>query len=189
MTVTAFLSRLAGVLDAADVPYMLAGSFASSYHGEPRSTQDVDLVIHTDAGGTERLVQFFPSDDYYVDLGAALDAQVFKRQFNVIDMSTGWKADLIFRKSRAFSVGEFERRVEVDMLGTTLWIATPEDVAISKLEWSALSGGSERQLRDVIGVLKSCGDSLDLEYVEHWVQELGLQERWTALKAMQDSAS
>ena len=188
MTVTIFLSRLAGVLDAAAVPYMLAGSLASSYHGEPRSTQDVDVVIHTDADGTTRLVRSFPSEDYYVDLKAALDAQVFKRQFNVIDMNTGWKADLIFRKSRAFSVGEFERRIQADVLGTKLWIASPEDVAISKLEWSAMSGGSERQLRDVVGIIKSCGDSLDLKYIERWIKELGLEERWARLQAMQVSS-
>ena len=90
-------------LDRAGIAYMLSGSFASAYYGAPRSTQDIDLVIEATPARLRALVQGLPSDEYYADLDAALEA--YKRQsiFNVIDLATGWKIDLIIRKSRAFS--------------------------------------------------------------------------------------
>ncbi|MFT7521196.1 MAG: hypothetical protein ACI9MC_003347, partial [Kiritimatiellia bacterium] len=91
MSVADFLQRLASALQRADVPYMITGSFASSFHGEPRMTRDVDLVIHSDANGVRRLIEELPNDDYYVDLDAAMDALRRRRRFDVIDMETGWK--------------------------------------------------------------------------------------------------
>jgi hypothetical protein len=60
MTLAGFLARLAAVFDSADVPYMLAGSLASALHGEPRATQDVYIVIHTDPDGHDRLLSELP---------------------------------------------------------------------------------------------------------------------------------
>lgn len=180
MSLADFLGRLASVLQRAEIPYMLAGSFASSFHGQPRTTQDIDLVIHTDATGLKRLVHELPEDDYYVDIDVALQALRARRQFNVIDMATGWKADLIIRKARPYSLLEFERRQPVVIEGAKFWMASPEDVIVSKLEW-ALRSSSERQLRDVAGVLAAKPESLDLVYIEHWIQELNLGEVWKAV--------
>ena len=101
--------------------------------------------------------------------------------FNVIDMGTGWKADHIIRKARDFSVAEFERRQRAQWLGLSVYVASPEDVIISKLEWSRLSGGSKRQLGDVAGVVAALGGELDREYVEEWVAALGLTDEWGAI--------
>jgi hypothetical protein len=98
-------------------------------------------------------------------------------QFNIIDMATGWKADLIVRKLRPFSEEEFKRRVKVMMLGVEIAMATPEDVVLSKLEWSPKSG-SKRQLRDVVGIILTCGGTLDKAYIDVWAATLGVAGAW-----------
>jgi hypothetical protein len=102
--------------------------------------------------------------------------------FNIIDFSSGWKIDLIFRKARPFSQMEFSRRKEEDLAGLRLTVATAEDVLIAKLEW-AKTGESQRQLEDAAGIIRIKGDLLDTAYIDRWIAELGLEEQWTAAKA------
>jgi hypothetical protein len=161
---------------------MLTGSFASAFHGAPRTTQDVDIVIAPTLGSLQKLVRQFPEEEYYVSRDAALQAYGAESLFNVIDLNSGWKIDFIIRKSRPFSLEEFERRHEADMLGTRLYIASAEDVILSKLEWAKMSS-SERQVNDVAGILRTQGNALDLEYVERWIAALGLENQWTQAKA------
>jgi hypothetical protein len=166
-------------LDEAGIPYMLTGSFASAYHGVPRATQDIDFVIAPSRDQLRHLVARLPASEYYVDEAAALDALTHEAQFNVIDLTTGWKVDLMCRRARPFSRTEFDRRVSVDLHGLALFIATAEDLVLAKLEWGK-RGGSQRQLEDVAGLLRVRGADLDLAYVALWVQELGIEEEWRA---------
>ena len=87
----------------------------------------------------------------------------------------------ILRKSRTFSIEEFDRRQQADLLGATLFVASAEDVVVSKLEWAKL-GQSERQILDVAGILKTKGESLDYQYIARWVVALGIQDQWIAAK-------
>jgi hypothetical protein len=173
-----FMGALTGWLNAAEIPYMVAGSFASTYHGHPRATQDVDIVIDPSRLALENMIASVPSERAYIDRQTALSALSRRDMFNLIDLVTGWKADFIVRKARPFSVTEFERRVARRWMDIDVFVATPEDVILSKLEWSRLSGGSERQLRDVVGVLNSRGDGLDVGYIESWVDALGVRQSW-----------
>ncbi|MGH7489915.1 MAG: hypothetical protein ACREMY_30555 [bacterium] len=168
-------------LGKAGIGYMLTGSFASSYHGLPRTTQDIDIVISPTADQLRILVSFLPTTEYYFDLSAALDAQRREGMFNVLDLATGWKTDFIIRKSRPFSRTEFDRRISAEVQGIQLFIATAEDVVIAKLEW-AKRGGSQRQIEDAGGILRIRGAHLDTAYIENWVRELGLVEQWTSAK-------
>lgn len=177
MSLRDFLARLTGALDQAGVPYMIAGSIASTYYSAPRTTQDVDLVVELDGARLRALLATLPEDQLYYSPDAARDALRRRSMFNIIDLETGWKADLIVRKGRPFSAEELRRRVQVDLLGLRVWMATAEDCVISKLEW-ARAGSSERQVRDVRGILDAQGSALDRAYVEHWVRELGLEELW-----------
>ena len=158
---------------------MLTGSFASSYHGSPRATQDIDIVIAPTADQIRSLVMLFPATEYYVDEDAALDALRRQGQFNIIDFTTGWKVDLIIQKSRPFSRQEFERRGFVAFQGMRLAIASAEDVLIAKLEWSKL-GESQRQVEDAAGILKIREGDLDLDYIRDWVRDLELEVQWEA---------
>ena len=156
--------RLVIALDAAGVPFMIAGSFASAAHGLPRTTQDLDVVIDPpDRGALDRLLSLLPADQYYVDADAARNALLQRSMFNVVDHASGWKVDLIVRKNRPFSREEFARRMPISLLGVPTFIASPEDTIVAKVEWSRASGGSERQRRDVAGVIATIGDGLDRE--------------------------
>jgi hypothetical protein len=157
---------------------MLTGSIAGAYHGVSRATLDVDIVVDPSVDQLRAFVDRLPQPRYYVDLEAALDAKRRESMFNVIDVTTGWKFDLIIRKSRPFSRAEFARRQRVDLLGTRVFVATAEDVVISKLEWAKL-GQSQRQIEDVAGVLRARPD-LDRDYLDEWVRELHLAGQWRA---------
>ena len=100
MTAEDVFRRVIGALDQAGIPYMLTGSFASAFHGMPRATQDIDLVIAPTADQLRSLVRLLPADEYYVDAQAALAAARQRTQFNIIDLDTGWKIDLIIRRDR-----------------------------------------------------------------------------------------
>jgi hypothetical protein len=177
------LARMTGLLEAAGIPYMLTGSFASTLFGAPRTTQDIDIVIEPTLGTLEKLLHTLSESEYYVSREAAREAYGAEGMFNLVDFATGWKVDLIIRKRRAFSQEEFKRRRPVEMLGMCLVAARAEDVIVAKLEWAKL-GESERQLRDVAGILRGQGDALDVSYIEHWVTELQLGTQWAAAKTL-----
>jgi hypothetical protein len=171
--------RLVRLLDGAGVPFMVAGSFASAAHGLPRTTQDLDLVIAPPSPeALDAFVRSMSPDDYYVDADAARDALRRRSMFNVVDQASGWKIDFIIRKNRPFSREEFARRMRLSLLDVPVFVASPEDTIVAKLEWSQQSGGSERQRRDVAGIIATVGDQLDRAHVERWVRELDLAEEW-----------
>jgi len=187
MNVSEVLGRITTHLEGSDIAYMLVGSFASSFHGALRSTHDIDLVIEATPDQLKRLIAGLQADDYYAELDAALDACRHESLFNVIDNSTGWKIDLIFRKSRPFDREEFRRRVAARLFDIQLFVASAEDVIISKLEWTKL-GGSQRQIEDVAKVLAAQSPSLDQMYLSKWIGELDLQEQWSAAKGLAEIA-
>ena len=171
------LRRFVSALDAAGVPYMITGSFASGYYSQGRSTLDVDFVIMPTPEQLSGLLAHFQSSEFYVDAKTAFEALRDRAQFNAIDQQTIYKADFMIRKSRPFSEEEFRRRVPALFGDVPVMIATAEDVILSKLEWAKL-GGSARQIEDVSKLLEVRWDQVDLGYVEQWVEQLGLQAQW-----------
>ena len=95
--------------------------------------------------------------------------------FNVVDAGAGWKADLIIRKDRPFSLREFSRKVPATIFGIEVAVVSPEDSILSKLEWSRESG-SERQYLDALGVALLNSKSLDRGYLQQWAKELNVEE-------------
>lgn len=184
MSAAAFLGRLTGIIEGVGVEYMVTGSFASTHYGEPRSTQDLDLVVRLDPLGLERLLAVLPEADWYVSPDAARDALRRRRQFNLICQQTGWKVDLIVQKDDDFARAEFERRRQETVLGTQVWLASPEDVVIAKLRWARAGGGSQRQLRDVASMLRVMGRTLDHPWIDAWVTTLGLSAEWAEVQGL-----
>ena len=176
MTLARLVADAVELLERSEIPYMVTGSVASSYHGEPRATRDLDIVIHPEPQSLEQLVTGLIAAGFYVDRKAALEALPARSRFNAI-AADAEKIDFIIRRDRLFSVQEFSRRQPADLLGTPGFIASVEDTIIAKLEWAATTE-SERQLRDVAGMVAVGGDGIDHVYVERWVEALGLQEAW-----------
>lgn len=172
-----FFERLIAALDRSGVPYMVTGSYASSAHGIPRATNDIDIVIAPTSDQLGALLAEFPEDRYYAEESDAFEALKARSQFNIIDFATSWKADLIVTKDREFSRIEFSRRRLHALGGTRVYLATAEDILLAKLEWHKM-GESARQLEDAAGVIRRQGDSLDRDYVERWVAELDLSAQW-----------
>lgn len=177
-----FLESAVTTLRAAEVPFMITGSLASSHYGAPRTTQDVDFVVELTPARACDLVRRFLLAGYYVSEEAAIEAVEVDGQFNVIDASSGWKLDLICRKARRFSRTEFDRRRSVTVLEVATAMVSPEDLVVAKLEWAKASD-SELQLRDVVAVVQAQGETLDHSYIDRWVEELGLTAQWRRVKA------
>ena len=175
------LIRVVAALEAEGVPYMITGSIASSYHGRPRSTHDADIVIDPDSAQLTRVVRRLATAGFHADETRALDALRRRRQFNVIEIESASKIDLIVRKDRAFSGEELRRREMVDLSpGLRVALASAEDTILSKLEWSLTAGGSQKQLDDATGVL-DVNPKLDREYIERWAGELGVLDLWAGI--------
>ena len=181
MSLDDLLSRLAPALERAQAPFMLTGSVASSAHGLPRSTRDLDILIAPTQAQLIKLIREFPHSVYYADEEQALQALVNRSQFNVIDFVTGWKIDFIIAEDSEYGRTAMMRRMPVAIAGTTISVAAPEDVLIAKLRWSQ-KGGSDRQLEDAAGIVTTQGNSLDYSYIERWVREFHLQKQWDVVR-------
>ena len=177
MSAKEILRRVVAALDTAGIPYMITGSFAAGYWGVQRSTFDIDIVIDPSRQALDAFVASLDPSQVYVDLDTARDALRRRSQFNLIDIETNWKVDLVIRKSRPFSEEEMARRARGTILEIDVRVATVEDSIISKLEW-AKAGESDRQLRDVREMLSVHNKTLDRAYIERWVRELELEELW-----------
>ena len=181
MTVSALLRLVVKHLQAQGIPFMLTGSVAAAFHGAGRATMDVDLVIEATREQLRALVTSLAALDLYVSADAAMEALARESMFNVVDANTGWKADLIIRRSRSFSQEEFQRRHSLEFEGSSLWVATVEDLIVAKLEWAKL-GASARQIEDVTAMLRVAGGSLDRAYLDRWIAALDLDAQWQAVQ-------
>jgi hypothetical protein len=165
-------------LAAGGWPFMLTGSFAMAHYATPRMTRDLDLVVELQGRDVERLVAAF-SDAFYIDGDDARTAVATERLFNLMHYGSGIKVDLIVRKSEEFRRVEFGRRLPISLGGVPTWIASREDLILSKLVW-ARDAGSELQRRDVVALLAAPG--LDETHLRHWAPRLGvsnlLEELW-----------
>ena len=160
---------------------MLTGSVASSAHGMPRSTRDLNIVIATSRTQLQARLQQFPGDRYYADQEQTLRALGNTSQFDVIDFATGWKVDFIIAANSEYGRTAMARRILIDLAGTPVYVSSPEDVLIAKLRWAKLSG-SDRQLQDATGIVRTQSSRVDLSYIERWVRELLIEEQWNAVR-------
>jgi hypothetical protein len=183
MSVPDILAAVTPVADAMvelGVAHYIGGSVASSVHGVPRATLDVDLVADLRLEHARGLAELLRAS-YYVDEDMIRDAIRRRACFNVIHLATMLKVDVFVVKDTPYDRQAF-RRMLCDTLEDTpdarqFFVASPEDTILNKLDWYRLGGFvSERQWRDVLGVLKVQGTSLDRAYLSRWASELGLSD-------------
>lgn len=178
MNASELLAWVVPCLTNVHVPFMIAGSFASTLYGVPRTTQDLTVVIDPTSQSLNALNKALLRANAYVDSEVAHAAFRRRAMFNAITVS-GWKLNFIFKRSREFSVSEFGRRVATVFLGTPVFVATAEDTIIAKLEWAKVTG-SERQISDAAGIVAVAGGTLDQDYLRKWIEELGLGNEWAS---------
>ncbi len=161
------------------MPYLVGRSLASSLHGTPRATQDVDLVAALRLQHVSALVAAL-EETFYVDHEMIRDAIARRSSFNVIHLETMFKIDFFILKDDPASRQEMERRQVYRILDNPrrdLVIASAEDIILQKLYWYQLGAGvSDRQWNDVLGVMKTQGGQLDMPYLTHTAALLDVED-------------
>ena len=166
-------------LESLGVRYLIGGSLASAVHGVVRATLDADLVADLRSDHAEALAERLRGA-FYVDAGSIREAVEHRDSFNVIHMETMFKVDVFIPQQRAYDENRLARRIARRVAAEperVAYVSTAEDTVLVKLEWYRMGGEvSERQWRDVVGVLKVLGDQLDSDYLAHWAAELGVSD-------------
>jgi hypothetical protein len=160
-------------LEQGGLAYMLTGSMAMNYYAQPRMTRDIDIVVALAPQDTDTVVRLF-APDYYVSRDAVSSSIAHESLFNLIHQESVIKVDCIVRKSTPYRCAEFERRQRITIEDFSTWIASKEDLIISKLWW-ARDSHSELQLRDVKNL---AGTGCDTAYITRWTTELALNTLW-----------
>lgn len=170
------LVALARAFDALAVRWAIGGSLASSAHGEPRATNDVDVIALLSEKEARELVVELGSD-FYADADVAADAALRRSSFNVIDNRTFIKIDVFVPAFGPLGTGQLDRlqMIEVFPGVRELPILGAEDVVLQKLRWYLLGGSiSDRQWRDIVSVLRIGGRAIDQAYLDRVASPEGL---------------
>jgi hypothetical protein len=161
------------------VRYAVGGSLSSSLHGVMRSTLDVDIIADLQPEHIQPLASLL-SPEFYVDNEMMRTAIETHGSFNLVHYETAFKVDVFIPKLRPFDRNQLERRTPATVTTDperSLYVTSPEDVILSKLEWYRMGGEvSDRQWRDVLGVLKTRAGGIDLDYLRHWAEELRVSD-------------
>ena len=160
------------ILTSLNVNYLVGGSVASSLYGEPRYTQDTDIEIWADRTQVEGLLAASQAD-FYSSQEAALEALRRKSSFNLIHFESQYKVDLFVSQNRPFDQSRAQRRLVPEGFSANFWVSSPEDMVLIKLEWYRNGRQlSDRQWRDVLGILAARKGRLCLTYLRRWAVEL-----------------
>lgn len=174
------LRKAIDVLERLNLRYMIVGSFASSFYGEPRTTIDVDIVVDIPYGSVTSFCESFPSPEFYIEPDTVRQAIRTGGQFNLIQTTTADKIDFMSLQYGTHREGQLDRRQLRPLLdGCDAYVAHPEDVILAKMEYYK-EGGSEKHLRDIAGIMRISSGEVDRDYIVQWAEKLGLMEVWTA---------
>ena len=180
--VDTFVSRL----EKLEMPYVVTGAVASIIYGEPRLTNDVDLIMMMKTEDIERFVQAFPSTEFYCPPAEVLKIEIRRPQrghFNLIHHDTGTKADIYLAGEDDLHRWALSKRRDMLVEGEPVRVAPPEYVIVRKLEYYR-EGGSEKHLRDIAGMVELSSDEIDFKVLEEFVQRYRLEIEWAKAKSM-----
>ena len=176
------LKYVTTTLERLGIAYLVTGSMATIVYGEPRFTADIDVVVVMNLSQVPAFCAAFPAPDFFCSAAAVEQAVKDRFQFNILHPASGLKADVIVATNSEFDRSRLARGVRLAARADfEVIFAAPEDVIIKKLQYFR-EGGSEKHLRDIIGVLKVQADRIDRAYLADWVARLGLQAEWRLIE-------
>ena len=167
-------------LNRAGIRYVVGGSVAAIFYGEPRFTNDVDVVVFLNEADIRRLPEIFPSKDFYLPPLETITAEVGRErrgQFNIIHLNTSFKADIYPTGRDEFNAWAFRNKRSAVHEGETLVLAPPEYVIVRKLEYYR-EGGSDKHLRDIRAMLNVSGEQIDRADLDEWIRRCGVEAEW-----------
>jgi len=167
-------------LNRAGIRYVITGSVAAIFYGEPRLTNDVDLVTFLSEGDIRRLTEAFPPADFYLPPAETIAVEIARElrgHFNVINLNTSFKADFYLTGRDELNAWAFQRKRQVEFDGETIVLAPPEYVIVRKLEY-VREGGSEKHLRDIRSMLAVSGEQLDRSALNEWIVRRAVEAEW-----------
>lgn len=168
------------ILESINILYYVSGGVASSIHGEARSTRDLDLVISLEVERVDIIVQTLETAGFYCPALAVENIkQGRERSLSITHIVTIANADLIIMDNSPFAVSQMARRILASVEGVSpFWVASREDMVLQKLMWGRGSQ-SEKQWRDVLGIIKLQAENLDYGYLVQWAESLDLVDALT----------
>src|SRR5690349_21629237 len=175
-----FLQRL----NATGIRYMITGGLAAIIYGEPRLTNDVDIVLVLAAGEVDRLLTAFPAPGYYAPPAEVVLEEAARPawgHFNLLHLDTSLRADIYALGDDPLGSWAMARRWAIPMAGDSVWVAPIEYVILKKLEYFR-DGGSDRHLRDIAAMVRISGDTIDWSSLESWIDRLHLRNEWARAK-------
>jgi hypothetical protein len=172
------LRRFIEIVDRLGIPYLITGSMATIAYGEPRFTNDIDVVVPLRLDQVDRFCESFPAPEFYCYRESVMQAVRDRFQFNIIHSESGLKIDVIIPDDSDFNRSRLARGVRLPGgPDFEICFASLEDVILKKLEYYRL-GGSDKHIRDIAGVLKVQQDRVDYDYIKTWAKKLGLGDTW-----------
>ncbi len=166
-----FFKKIIVFLEAHNIPYMLSGSVAMSVYVLPRATRDFDFIVNLSIDDVTKVIDNF-GEGFYCDADAVKEAIEKKSMFNIIDFTSGFKADFVILKEEKFRQVEFSRRTIAQFFDSKIYIVTAEDLLLSKLIWIQ-ELQSNLQMDDIKTLAKK--PDLDWHYIDNWIDTLHLK--------------
>jgi hypothetical protein len=179
-----FIALFTGPLEHLGAPYMITGATAAILYGQPRLTNDIDVVIELRRDEIARLRAGFPETEFYVPPAEIIEVELARTQrahFNLIHFDTGYKADLYPIGADALHAWAMPRRRRLPHGAGQIQLAPPEYVILRKLEYFR-EGGSSKHRTDIQAILNVSGSEIDHTALAEWIERLGLAEVWKSVR-------
>ncbi len=188
MQLPEFLLTIIRRLNLTQCPYMITGAAASIIYGEPRLTNDLDLILDLKKGDVPGFAQAFPLEEFYCPPEEVIILEVarpVRGHFNLIHHETGFRADIYLAGKDQLHHWGLTNRKSVRVEDEAVWVAPAEYVILRKLEYYR-EGRSEKHLRDIAGMLEVSGAQVDMVWMEEQIAARQLQEEWHAAKRFRE---
>lgn len=172
-------------LNRTGIRYVVSGSVAAIFYGEPRLTHDVDFIVFLSPNDLQRLQEVFPEKDFYVPPLETMLTETGREHsghFNLIHRDTGFKADIYPTGRDDLNAWAFRGKRAVEFEGERVLLAPPEYVIVRKLEYYR-EGHADKHLRDIRAMLAVSGEELDRSLINEWVKRRGLEAEWQQVSA------